>query len=149
MLDEKAWDHSTLPIKFGGLGIKLASEVSLPAYLSSFYSTTSIVKSLVPHLIKDDLNPLYEQGYFEWKMLAETENITDKPCFQSEWDIPIYSKRYKNLIDTAPTNKERLALHVQLKKIPGAKSRRKRQHVNGNPFSICWIPFLAYIKSKL
>ena len=50
-LDEKAWNQSTLPIKFGGLGIKLASEVALPAYLSSVYSSKSIVKSLIPDLI--------------------------------------------------------------------------------------------------
>jgi hypothetical protein len=50
-LDEKAWDQSTLPIKLGGLGIKLASEVALPAYLSSVYSSKSVVKSLLPESI--------------------------------------------------------------------------------------------------
>ena len=56
-LEEPAGDQATLLIKLGGLGIKLASEVALPAYLSSVYSSNSIVQSLIPESIKQDLNP--------------------------------------------------------------------------------------------
>ena len=109
-LDEKGWDQSSLPIKFGGLGIKLASEVALPAYLSSVYSSKSTVKSLIPASIREDLNTFYENACTEWKVITERENIPDNPNFQSEWDSPIYVKRYTNLIHTAPTRKEKARL---------------------------------------
>ena len=105
-LEEKAWNQSTLPIKIGGLGIKLASEVALPAYLSSVSSSKTIVKSLVPHLLKEDQNTFYEQGIQAWKILANTENIPDNPLFQSEWDSPLYNIRHRKLIDSASTKQE-------------------------------------------
>ena len=66
-LDDRAWDQCTLPIKLGGLGIKQASEVAIPAYLSSVNATSALVKSLVPDSLKEDQNPFYDQGCQEWK----------------------------------------------------------------------------------
>ena len=109
-LDENAWVQSTLPVKLGGLGIKLASEVALPAYLSSVYSSESIMKGLIPDSIKEDPNSYYEQGYHEWKLLSEQENIPVNPRFQSEWDSPIYIQKYNKLIVSAPTKKEKARL---------------------------------------
>ena len=53
-LEVSAWNLCTLPINLGGLGIKLASEVALPAFLSSSYASISTVKSLVPLHIRED-----------------------------------------------------------------------------------------------
>ena len=83
-LDERAWEQCTLPIKLGGLGIKLASEVAIPAYLSSVNATREFVKSLVPDSIKEDLNAFYDQGCQEWKNLLDTETLPTNPSFQSE-----------------------------------------------------------------
>ena len=106
-LEEKVCDQSALPIKLDGLEIKLATKVSLPAYLSSVYSSNSIVKSLVPNSIKDDPNLFYEQGYYEWKLLAEAQDIPKNPCFQSELGVPIFNKLYRNLITLVPSRKEK------------------------------------------
>lgn len=68
------------------------------------------MKSLFPDSIKEDENTYYEHACQDWKILAETVNIPDNPSFQSEWDSPIYGKRYKYLIDSAPTRKEKARL---------------------------------------
>ena len=53
-LEDQAWNQSTLPINLGGLGIKLATEVALPAYLSSAYASKNTVNSIVPAYIQED-----------------------------------------------------------------------------------------------
>ena len=55
--------QSSLPIKLGGLGIKLASEVALPGYLSSTYAIKSIVQSLIPDLIKENQKIFQDRKY--------------------------------------------------------------------------------------
>ena len=109
-LDGRAWEQSTLPIKLGGLGIKLASEVALPGYLSSAYATNSIVQRLIPDHMKEDQNVLYEQGVQEWKVLLGSNDLPDNPHFQSEWDSPLYGKRHKNLLESAPSKIEKARL---------------------------------------
>ena len=51
---EKACDQSTRPIRLKGLGIKLPSKKALPEYLSSVCSSKSVVKKLIPELIRED-----------------------------------------------------------------------------------------------
>ena len=51
-LSEPAWLQATLPVKRGGLGVRLASQVALPAFLASCSSTSELVQQLLPsHLI--------------------------------------------------------------------------------------------------
>ena len=47
-LTESAYQQATLPIAYGGLGIRLATEVALVGFLSSVCATSSTVQSLLP-----------------------------------------------------------------------------------------------------
>ena len=47
-LEEDAWTQSSLPVAKGGLGIRLASDLSLPAFLSSAHGAGRVVESLLP-----------------------------------------------------------------------------------------------------
>jgi hypothetical protein len=38
-MEDSSWEQCSLPVRMGGLGIRTASEVSLPAYLSSVSAT--------------------------------------------------------------------------------------------------------------
>ena len=104
-LEEAAWNQSTLPINLGGLGLKLASEVALPAFLSSAYSSSSTIKDLIPTIIQVD--HFYELGCTEWKEKLNLDILPNNPAFQSEWDRPLYLKRQKQLLDSALTDTER------------------------------------------
>ena len=55
-MNDEPWNQSTLPINLGGLGLKLASEVALPAFLSSAYGASTTVHDLLPLCIKSDPN---------------------------------------------------------------------------------------------
>ena len=47
-MSEDAWDQSSQPTGLGGLGIPKASEIALPADISSETASTDIVTSIVP-----------------------------------------------------------------------------------------------------
>ena len=46
-LDDRAWLQATLPIRFGGLGVRKISSVSLPAFLSSVHSTETLTRKIL------------------------------------------------------------------------------------------------------
>ena len=41
-LDEFSWDQASLPLVFGGLGIRKVEDLALPAYLLSVYSSADL-----------------------------------------------------------------------------------------------------------
>jgi hypothetical protein len=48
-LSDTAWDQASLPVSFGGLGIRKASDVALPAYISSTIASHDLVINLLPN----------------------------------------------------------------------------------------------------
>ena len=54
--EEACWAQSTLPVKQGGLGIRLASDIALPAYLSSVCASRGITFSLLSQEIQEEEN---------------------------------------------------------------------------------------------
>ena len=47
-LFETAWNQATLPVKSGGIGIRLATDIALPAFLSSMASSSPLILKLLP-----------------------------------------------------------------------------------------------------
>ena len=66
-LSDLAWDQSSLPVKQGGLGIRKASDLALPAFLSSAYSATPGVNALVPEAISSAPNQYIQEALETWK----------------------------------------------------------------------------------
>jgi hypothetical protein len=60
-LTDLQWRQSTLPIRFGGLGIRRISDICLPAFLSSMNG----IKKLVSLLINSKDNELIIHHYHE------------------------------------------------------------------------------------
>jgi hypothetical protein len=84
-LTDLQWCQSTLPIRFGGLGIRSISAICLPAFLSSIHG----VKKLVSLLLNSKDNELiirhYDEALAVWD--AENENeILTIPQFLKNWD---------------------------------------------------------------
>lgn len=46
-LSTRAWSESSLPIKYGGIGIRHATEIALPCFLSSMYEVSDLVDKLL------------------------------------------------------------------------------------------------------
>jgi hypothetical protein len=84
-LTDLQWRQSTLPIRFGGLGIRRISDICLPAFLSLING----VKKLVSLLLNSKDNELnihhYDEALAVWGVANENE-IPTIPQFQKNWD---------------------------------------------------------------
>jgi hypothetical protein len=84
-LTDLQWCQSTLPIRFGGLGIRRISDICLFAFLSSVYG----VKKLVSQLLNSKDNELIIHHYDEALAVWDVENENERPTipqFQKNWD---------------------------------------------------------------
>ena len=108
--EDSSWRQCTLPVKQGGLGVRLASEVALPAYLSSVRASQGVTFSLLQQEIQQEQNLFFDRGCDEWKAMLGVTELPTKPIFQSAWDKPLCQKRLDDLINSAPTECERARL---------------------------------------
>ena len=108
--EESCWDQCNLPVKQGSLGIRLASEVALPAFLSSVCASRGITFSLLSHDIQQEQNLYFDQGCSQWKQKLGIDEFPEKPFFQSSWDKPLCEKRLNVLIENALSETEKARL---------------------------------------
>ena len=47
-LSDVIWKLATLPVSSGGLGVRLAEDLALPAFLSSIKGTSDLINRLLP-----------------------------------------------------------------------------------------------------
>ena len=85
-LTEKAWIESSLPIKKGGIGIRHASDIALPCFLSSMYNVSSLLNQLLHETYRhDDL--VQVEAEEQWcKKFGELPEESLRPL-QSTWEI--------------------------------------------------------------
>ena len=90
----------------GGLGIRKASEVAVPAYLSSVCATSKGVEAMVPNTIFEETNPFLESAQQRWLEMAGPDiQLPVNTSSQKEWDLPLCKTRYDRLLASATTDK--------------------------------------------
>ena len=50
-LDDRAWNVASLPVRLGGLGIRKATDLAVPTFLSSAYGSNAVAGTLLPESI--------------------------------------------------------------------------------------------------
>jgi hypothetical protein len=69
-LTENVWQQATLPVRNGGIGVRLATQVALPAFLSSVASSSDLVLQLLPTSLRSSAgmnDQLFTAAVEEWK----------------------------------------------------------------------------------
>ena len=69
-LTDTAWSQATLPVSSGGLGIRLATDLALSAFLSSVNGAVELTQRLVPnrfHTVSDKLYLVNVATSLEWQ----------------------------------------------------------------------------------
>ena len=61
-MDDSIWDQCSLQVSLGGIGIRKASDVAVPAYLSSVHATGNGVQAMVSDTIFNKPNSFYDFG---------------------------------------------------------------------------------------
>ena len=63
---DQKWSLISLPIKSGGLGVRKASEICLPSFLSSVHSVIDLVNSMYPQRSNETMVSDYSRALDNW-----------------------------------------------------------------------------------
>jgi len=101
-MNEESWKQATLPVNLGGLGCRKASDIALPAFLSSMNSVSDLVEAILTNINMVETFELSE-AVEAWSlggddMVAPSEDRRSK---QKEWDLPVATSTLKRLVATA------------------------------------------------
>jgi hypothetical protein len=104
-LTDEAWEQATLPTSSGGIGVRKASQVALPAFLSSVVSSQPLVTELLPgrlHTICGTDDPLFIAAVSEWQCRTDTTAV--QPTFhatQKGWDKTLVEVQESKVLSAA------------------------------------------------
>jgi hypothetical protein len=112
-LSDESWEQATLPVANGGLGIRRATDVALPAFLSSVAGSQSLISRLLPQNLLDmsgTRDPSFTAGISEWQ--SRTGSTSVQAPFATEqkvWDAPLVSGQEARVMSAAldPVSKAR------------------------------------------
>ena len=114
-LDEQARDQCSLPVKQGGFGIQMASDIALPCFLSSGYGAALGASNLLPNEVSEATYADLDAALSAWKERIQNTEEEEQPLpenltVQAPWDQPLYELKFKQLLDkqTTPSEKARL-----------------------------------------
>ena len=101
-MDDASWQQATLPVVLGGLGIRCASDLALPAFISSTASVEKAVAKVLGVSVAAD--PPRDRA------LQLVGPAPGNPTSQKEWDLALSRARYDNLINDATDARRKVRL---------------------------------------
>lgn len=107
---ERSWDQATLPVRFGGLGIRKISSVALPAFLSSVNGTNALFGNIISPSLGDVEALGLTEARDAWTLACPGEPLPIFLHSQKQWVDPLCRKVQQNLLDTAVSPVERARL---------------------------------------
>ena len=119
--DGSAWEQATLPVGFGGLGIRSAVDVAPSAYLASTHSSAQLIKAILPESLQTIPIPHVDEAKASWSAGHESEAPEDvAACKQRAWDSIRTMSTSQRLLDNAADEEERARLLAVMTRESGA-----------------------------
>jgi len=115
-LNVERWNQASLPVKWGGLGIRSVVSLAPSAYLASAASTKELTTSLLPTRMKEIVDGGIAPATSAWVQLATRKSSpTTIPCppdstVQRVWDNQVCEVQSDQLLDNAFQHVERARL---------------------------------------
>ena len=98
-LDDNAWAQASLPVRWGGVGVHDIRSLAPSAFLSSLFSTSSLVRSLLPSSHSSPPDPLLQVALAEWASLGgSTQPTGAEAARQRAWDEPVCVATHSRLL---------------------------------------------------
>lgn len=105
-----SWQQASLPIAFGGLGIRSVLDVSLPAFLSSLNASLALINSILsPSLVEFDCE-FSNEAMLCWSREFPNTQEPDQPKLQKSWDLFVIKKKYDSLLANADAREKAVLL---------------------------------------
>lgn len=110
-LSDESWQQASLPVSLGGLGIRSAGDIALPAFLSSTSASVNLVNLLLPEriLIIADPNDICARNLWssKVKLLCPVQLDSSR---QKSWDRPLMKSKLESLMSSAQSQTARARL---------------------------------------
>ena len=100
----RLWEQCSLPVKFGGLGIRSAKDVALPAFLSSMFSCHM---NLPNYFHSDNQDICLLSALSVWTEKTGIASSPPHPQWQKSWDLPLCNIRLTRLIESSSSSPEK------------------------------------------
>lgn len=112
-LNDEQWSKVSMPIRFGGMGIRKCEDIALPAFLSSINSVINLVTLMLPNIHDETMIADYTDALNEWSFMSKS--IPETKMYQNVWDDLIMSDKLKSLIFHSTKDKARhlASLHTE------------------------------------
>ena len=119
--NDLAWTQASLPVKFGGLGIRCAVQLVPSAFLASAAASADLIPHLVPPRLRNSSTPHLEEARTQWSLghgLSPPEGTAQQ--LQKAWDTLKASGIAESLLESAPDPRSRARLLAASTKEAGA-----------------------------
>ena len=119
--DDPAWTQATLPVRFGGLGIRSAVQVAPSAFLASAAASLSLIKTIVPAHLQSLPVPHKDLALTMWSQGHENPPPSGTAArVQKSWHMCKVVKTAESLLENAPDDMARAWLLAVSTKESGA-----------------------------
>jgi len=113
-LTVSVWNQATLPVSSGGLGVRLASDLALPAFLSSVAGCVGLSQQLLPtrfHATSGLHDIEFTAACVQWQA-ATNSSVPDTALIgvQKTWDSPMVEVKLQEVLSAAQTQAGRARL---------------------------------------
>ena len=126
-LTESIWQQATLPVRNGGIGVWLATQVALPSFLSSVASSSELVLQLLPprlHSSSGSNDLLFTAAVDLWRQQTGRDQLPEFIVTQTAWDTPLVEVAVERVLSAAPNQAGIARLLAAAAPHSGAFSRR-------------------------
>jgi len=98
-LDEDIWTQASLPVRWGGLGVRNVSSLAMSAFLSSLHATEPLVQAMLPLSFLSSPDPLAQTACTSWIQVGGL-NLPQgvEASRQRSWDDVICGATYDHLL---------------------------------------------------
>ncbi|XP_055349954.1 uncharacterized protein LOC129596644 [Paramacrobiotus metropolitanus] len=113
-MDHPTWLQASLPVRFGGLGIRRTEKLAPSAYMASASSLHPLISKLCPKLTATDVTA----ATHAWKLTSDTDELPPLPFrhVQKAWDTPATLHAFSRLAAIRTTQEE--VAHLKAVSVP-------------------------------
>ena len=101
--EDHAWTQATLPVKYGGLGIRSAVQLAPSAFLASAAGSSDLAHQLLPSDLQGTPLLHVAEGVALWSRLHSQPPPADTLSHHKKsWDTPVVMATLDTLLEDAP-----------------------------------------------
>lgn len=113
-LNESQWCQATLPIRYGGLGVRKVHDIGLVAFLASTRASGELVARILCFDGDNVQIPFVQEAEAEWRVRCSNDANPENVKSQRSWDDILSRQSYDGLLEVASgVDKARLKAAVE------------------------------------